>query len=194
MTAVLKSSLLVSPEEYIQGELVSEVRHEYIDGHVYAMAVASDDHNRIAGNIFGELRERLRGKRCEPFINDMKVRTPPEISDSFYYPDVVVTSDPADNQKYYREHPTIIFEVLSPDTERIDRKEKALAYWAIPSVKVYVLVEQSRAAMTVLRRGGNGWKSQAIEGLNNVLTLPEIEAEIPFTRIYERTSPAPRAT
>jgi Uma2 family endonuclease len=192
MTAILKSSLLVSPQEYLQGELVSEVRHEYIDGHVYAMAGASQDHNRITGNIFSFLHEHLRGKRCEPFVTDMKVRTPPDISDAFYYPDVLVSCDPADQKDYYREQPTIIFEVLSPDTERIDRREKAMAYWTIPSLKAYVLVEQSRALITVLRRGANGWKSQIIEGLDSRLRLPEIKVEIPFGRIYERTSIASR--
>ena len=75
MTALLKPEL-ISIQEYLEGELLSEVRHEYIGGCVYAMAGASDDHNRIGGNIFGELRERLRGKRCEPFGSDMKFRIP----------------------------------------------------------------------------------------------------------------------
>src|SRR6266404_1937645 len=62
----------VSVEEYLEGELHSQVRHEYVEGHVYAMAGASDDHNRIAGNIFSFLHAALRGKPCEPFIGDMK--------------------------------------------------------------------------------------------------------------------------
>lgn len=188
MTAVPKSTFLISPEEYLEGERMSEIRHEYIDGYVYAMAGASDDHNRIAGNIFAHLHEKLRGKRCEAFINDMKVRVPPEISDAFYYPDVLVTCDPKDDEKYFRESPTILFEVLSPDTERIDRREKALAYFAIPSVKVYVLVEQSRIGLTVLQRSDTGWKSRMITSLSDTLMLPEIETEIPLERIYERTS------
>ncbi len=192
MTAIPKSTFLILPEEYLAGELVSETRHEYIDGHVYAMAGASDDHNRIVVNIVSELRERLRGKRCEPFSNDMKVKIPPEIADAYYYPDVLVSCDPSDNQKYFRERPTVLFEVLSPETERIDRKEKALAYWSISSLKTYVLVEQSRATITVLRRGANGWKPQIIDGLGDVLSLPEIEAEIPMARVYERTSLIPR--
>jgi Uma2 family endonuclease len=70
--ALAHSDDLISVEDYLQGERTSEIRHEYVGGHVYAMAGASDDHKRIAGNIFGELRERLRGKRCEPFMVDMK--------------------------------------------------------------------------------------------------------------------------
>src|SRR5438067_137815 len=74
--AVAQSQQLISVEDYLEGERHSEVRHEYVGGHVYAMAGASEDHNRVAGNIFGELRERLRGKRCEPFMVDMKLKIP----------------------------------------------------------------------------------------------------------------------
>jgi Uma2 family endonuclease len=72
MNAVLKTSSWISPEEYLDGERFSEVRHEYIDGYVYAMAGASDDHNRIALNIAAELKSQLRGGPCEAFMNDMK--------------------------------------------------------------------------------------------------------------------------
>src|SRR3954463_3956632 len=87
-SAVAQSQQLVSLEDYLEGERLSEIRHEYVGGYVYAMAGASEDHNRIAGNIFGELRERLRGKRCEPFMADMKLKIPD--GQAFYYPDVLV--------------------------------------------------------------------------------------------------------
>jgi Uma2 family endonuclease len=174
-------------EEYLEGEKSSEVRHEYVDGHVYAMAGASDDHNRIAGNIFGELHERLRGKRCEPFMSDMKFKLPG--SDVFYYPDVLVACEPNDNAKYFRERPTIVFEVLSAETERTDLREKRFAYALVPSLKVYVIVYQAKAQLTVLRRArSNSWHEQMIEGVNGALKLPEIKVEIPLARIYERTA------
>ena len=131
MTALVKPEP-ISVEEYLQGELLSDIRHEYVGGMVYAMAGASDDHNRIAGNIFGELRERLRGKRCEPFTSDMKFKLAK--FDSFYYPDVLVTCDPTDNAKYFRERPTVVFEVLSPDTERTDTREKRYAYVTVDAL------------------------------------------------------------
>ena len=188
MTAVAKTADWISPEEFIAGELSSEVRHEYLDGRVYAMAGASDEHNRIAGNIFGELRERLRGQRCEPFMNDMKVKIPPAFADAYYYPDVIVAGDASDRAKFDRERPSIIFEVLSPETERIDRGEKAQAYRQIATVELYILVEQERPAITVLRRADQGWANEIIEGRNAILKLPRIGVEIPFERIYERTS------
>jgi Uma2 family endonuclease len=99
----------VSVEEYLEGELHSQVRHEYVEGHVCAMAGASDDHNRIAGNIFSFLHSALRGKPCEPFINDMKVKI--QLASAFYYPDVLVACDPTDKEQYYRERPVVIVEV-----------------------------------------------------------------------------------
>ena len=188
MSAIARPLAWISPEDYIEAERVAELRHEYVDGHVYAMAGASDDHNRIAGNIFRELSNAFRGRRCEPFINDMKVKIPPAFADVYYYPDVFVVCDPADNAKYHRERPSVILEVISPDTERIDRREKSIVYRSIPELTAYVIVEQDRIAMTVLRRSESGWQSEVLEGPGAVLELPGIGVEIPLERIYERTT------
>jgi Uma2 family endonuclease len=188
MSIATQPTALITPEEYLEGERLSETRHEYVSGHVFAMAGASVDHNRIAGNIFRELGNALRGKRCEPFINDMKVKLPPMLGDAFYYPDVVVACDPSDNAKYYRERPTIIFEVLSPETERTDQREKTIAYRSMPSITTFALVDQSRMALTVHRRTGTGWQTEVLEGRNAILKLSDIGVEIPLERIYERTA------
>jgi Uma2 family endonuclease len=188
MSAIARPRNWITPEEYLEGEKISEVRHEYVDGAVYAMVGASDDHNRIGGNIFAELRERLRGRRCEQFISDMRAKMPPSFGPTYYYPDVMVVCDPTDNAKYFRERPSVIFEVISPETERTDRGEKALAYRQIPSLTVYVLVEQNSISLTVFRRSKSGWASETVEGRTGVLKLPELGVEIPLERIYERTS------
>lgn len=188
MSTATQPITFITPDEYLEGERLAEIRHEYVNGHIYAMAGASDDHNRIAGNIFGELRERLRGKRCEPFINDMKVKIPPVFADVFYYPDVMLACDPSDNAKYYRERPTVIFEVLSPETERTDQREKAIAYHAISSLTAYVIVEQDRLALTVQRRTEAGWHPEVLEGRSAILRLPEVGFEISLEHIYERTA------
>jgi Uma2 family endonuclease len=190
MTAIPKAADWISADEYLEGERRAEVRHEYVDGRVYAMAGASDDHNRIAGNIFAELRERLRGQRCEPFINDMKVKIPPAFADVYYYPNVLVACDPTDNARYFRERPTVIIEVLSPETERTDRREKAIAYRQIATVEAYVLVEQERMAVTILRRTEPGWQSEVIDAPGSILKLPGIGVEISLERFYERTTVA----
>ena len=98
--------------------------------------------------------------------------------------------DPADNARYFRERPSIIFEVISPETERTDRREKAIVYRQISSMETYILVEQDRMALTILRRGDPGWKSETLEGFTAVLKLEAIGVEIPLERIYERTAVA----
>jgi Uma2 family endonuclease len=175
----------VSVEEYLEGERNSQVRHEYVEGHVYAMAGASDDHNRIAGNIFSFLHSALRGKPCEPFINDMKAKI--QLASAFYYPDVLVACDPTDKEKYYRERPVVIVEVLSPETRRTDEREKAVAYRLVSSVEVYLLVEQDRSRITALHRADNDWRREVIEGRTVALKLECLGVEIPMERIYERT-------
>jgi Uma2 family endonuclease len=178
----------VSVEEYLEGERDSQLRHEYVEGHVYAMAGASADHNRIAGNIFSFLHSALRGKPCEPFINDMKAKIPPQLASAFYYPDVLVACDPTDQEKYYRERPVVIVEVLSPETRRTDEREKAIAYRLFSTVKVYLLVEQDRLRITVLDRADNDWRREVVEGRTTVLKLECLDVEIPLERIYERTA------
>jgi Uma2 family endonuclease len=120
----------------------------------------------------------------------MKVKIPPAFADIYYYPDVLIACDPTDNARYFRERPTVIIEVLSTDTERTDRREKAIAYRHIPTVEAYVLVEQERMAATLLRRTEPGWQSEVIEGPCAILKLPGIGVEIPLERIYERTTVA----
>jgi len=187
--ALSHSQTQISAKEYIEGEKLSEIRHEYVGGYVYAMAGASDEHNRIGVNLLGELRERLRGKRCEPFGADMKLKLPG--STAFYYPDAMVTCDPADNAKFFRERPTVVFEVLSPETERTDQREKMFAYALIDSLRVYVIISQEKPELTVLRRAKPGpWLAKTISGIGSVLELPEIKIQVPLLRIYERTKSA----
>jgi|SRR5947209_7157575 len=186
-SAVAQSQHLISVEEYLEGERLSEIRHEYVGGKVYAMAGASDNHNRIAINIVSQLVERLRGKRCEPFGADMKLKMPG--SEAFYYPDALIACDPSDSATYFRERPIVVFEILSPDTERIDQREKRFAYSLIPSLKVYVMVAQDKIEVTILRRGKRRqWVGEVINGRGSVLKLPEVKVEIPLARIYERTA------
>lgn len=193
MSAVTQVQRFLSVDEYLEGERHSEVRHEYVGGHAYAMAGASDEHNRIAGNIFSALHQALRGKRCEPFMADMKLKIPD--SQVFYYPDVLVACDPSDNASYFRERPTVVFEVLSPDTERTDQREKRFAYALVPSLRVYVIVAQDKRQLTVLRRGrGVPWETETVEERNAVLKLPELKLEIPLASIYERTTAGRRAS
>ena len=193
MNAVSRPSNWISPEDYIAGELTSEVRHEYFAGEVVAMDAeptgmggASLAHNVIAGNIFADLHVTLRGKSCQPFINDMKAHIQKKQDEWFYYPDVMVNCDPAGQQKYYCDTPSVIVEVMSPSTERIDRREKLMAYELIPSLHTYVLVSQERREVTIHRRTGDDWTTERLPENGDALRIPELEFEMTLDAIYAR--------
>ena len=178
---------LISWENYESMESRSQQRHEYVNGQVYARAGASWNHNRVAGNVFGELRQQLRGKRCEAFMADLKLRIDLRREQFGYYPDVMVVCDPKDQGTLPVTNPTVVFEVLSKSTARIDRREKLLAYPAVPSLMAYVLLEQSQPVVTIHRRSDQ-WQAETVVGLQAVLALPEVGAELPLSLIYERVN------
>nr|MDQ3375058.1 Uma2 family endonuclease [Acidobacteriota bacterium] len=89
----------ISIENYLAGERISPVKHEYVYGEVYAMAGTSDNHNRIAGSVYAELSNHLRNSRCEPFMGDIKVRVSPNV---YYYPDVLVSYEETVEDTHFR--------------------------------------------------------------------------------------------
>src|SRR5688572_6932440 len=104
MTA-LKKPELISVEEYLAGELVSRVKHEYRGGFVYAMAGGRSQHNEIATNITVAVGGRLRGKPCRPYNSDMKVRVPPPPTERYYYPDASIVCRPVEPDANFLEDP-----------------------------------------------------------------------------------------
>jgi len=172
-------------EEYLAGEPKSAIRHEYIAGTVYAMAGAGERHNRISLNIAFHLRAASRGKPCGVFINDMKLRI--NDSDSFYYPDVMVTCDPTDTQPLFKTLPCLLVEVLSPSTETIDRRERMLAYRKLPTLCHYLLVSQDQRWVQWHQRNDQGqWEvfDLSQQGLLR-LGCPGIVAQLTLDDIYE---------
>ncbi len=188
MSTATASTPWISPDDYLKGELLSEVRHEYFAGGVFAMARASLNHNRIVGDIFLALQSHLRGKKCESFTNDMKAHIQSEGDDWFYYPDVMVNCDPAGQHQYYCDTPTVIVEVLSPDTEATDRREKRLAYEKIAALHTYILVAQDRRELLIFRRKpGGGWLREVLPEAGDALRIPELDFVLPLDAIYART-------
>ncbi len=184
MSAAPKRNL-ISVEEYLTGELRSPTKHEYLGGIVHAMAGARVGHNRIKGNIFGSLFIRLRGKRCQPFDSDSKIRVVVHGQVRFYYPDVSVICRSNPPEELFQSEPVVIVEVLSRTTRRTDLTEKKDAYLTIPSLQVYVLIEQELPFAVVYRRNSSGFEREVFEGLDAVIALPEIEAELALAEVYE---------
>lgn len=185
--SVPKKVQQLSVAEYLEAEKDSPVRHEYIDGQIFAMAGASDRHNRIAGTFYNRLDDHLGDGPCEPFISDMKVWVSESV---FYYPDVVVACDGAGADEYYRKQPRLIIEVSSPSTERIDRSEKLLAYKQIKSLKEYVIVSQDRVRIEVFRRGRGGrWSWEVLTELSDELHLESVGLKLTLAEVYRRVFP-----
>lgn len=181
----------VSVDDYLAGELVSPVKHEYLGGFVYAMAGARNVHNLIGGNIFGSLFGRLRGSACRPYNSNTKIRVRLPNHVRFYYPDVSVVCEPNPGDDTFQDQPIVVIEVLSEKTRRIDCSEKRDAYLAIPSLHVYLLFEQSCAAAMVFRRTGQGFVEERYAGSDAVIPLTEVGANLPLSEVYERVEFAP---
>jgi Uma2 family endonuclease len=183
MSAALKWNL-VSVEDYLAGELDSPIKHEYLGGVVYAMAGARNLHNRIATNTLGALHFRLRGWPCEPFNSDTKIRIRLPTQTRFYYPDVSVVCRPNPPLESFQDDPAAIVEVVSRRTRRIDEGEKKDAYLTIPSLNVYMLIEQDRPLVQVYRRTEAGFVREVYEGLDAIIPLGEIDIVLPLAEIY----------
>jgi Uma2 family endonuclease len=174
----------VSVADYLAGELVSPVKHEYLGGVVYARTEERNLHHHIASNIFAALHARLRGRRCRPFGSDTKVRLRLPTEVRFYYPDVSVVCRPNPPTDSFQDEPAVVFEVVSHGTRRVDENEKKDAYLTIPSLAVYVLLEQEMAAAFVFRRTEQGFVLEVYAGLGAILPLDEIDADLPLAEVY----------
>jgi Uma2 family endonuclease len=184
MSAIKKLDL-ISVEDYLAGELVSPVKHEYLGGIVYAMAGARNAHNLIASNTLIALGTRLRGRRCRPFNSDTKIRVQLPFHVRFYYPDVSVICRPNPQSDSFQDEPAVIVEVLSRKTRRTDEGEKKDAYLSIPSLCAYLLVEQASPTVVVHRRTKRGFVREVYEGLETVIPLSKIGTELPLAEVYD---------
>lgn len=173
----------ISPEEYLRIEREAETKSEYDDGVMYAMAGASREHGLIIGNLGWALRNRPPAS-CRAFPSEMKVRV---LATRFFYPDTSIVCGKesyADDHKDILLNPLIIFEVLSPTTEKFDRGPKFFSYEAIESLKEYVLVWQDTYRIEHFRREREHWIYTKFEGRDAQLTLPAVNCEIPLADIY----------
>lgn len=182
---------LVGVEDYLAGELESPIKHEYIAGVVYAMAGARNLHNVIAGNVFGNLYSRLRGGPCRPYNSDTKVRVRLPSHVRFYYPDVSVICKSNPNDESYQDEPAVVVEVLSRKTRRTDEGEKKDAYLTIPSLSLYLLVEQETAAVVAYRRTEQGFVREVYADAGAVIPMGEVGTKLPLAEIYDSVNFTP---
>lgn len=159
---------LITVNEYLRGEEESEGRHEYVGGVVYAMTGGTNAHAEISINCATQLHSQLAGKPCKVYGSDTKIRLNVQGQERFYYPDVSVTCDPSSPSDTFQEKPILIIEVLSPGTRRLDMGEKRDAYFTLPSLKYYLLLEQASPGAVLYLRDGDQWN-------RSVHTEPDFE-------------------
>lgn len=185
MTGALKWNLMTE-QDYLAGELVSSVKHEYIGGTLHAMAGAGNRHTTITVNITGILWSRLKGRPCQPFKADTKIhiRLPTHVR--FYYPDASVVCRANPDTDSFQDDPVVIVEVLSGSTRRLDDGEKRDGYLTIPSLRVYLLVEQDESTFVAYRRTEQGFVREIHTGREAIFPLPEIGIDLPLAEVYDR--------
>lgn len=175
----------LTPEEYLAFEEGSPVKHEYIDGDIYAMAGTTDSHNTIAINLSTIIRPHLRGTDCRVYFADVKVRL--EQRNRFYYPDLLVTCDRRDRDTpTYKRYPKLIIEILSDSTEAFDRGDKFNDYQILPSLEEYVLISSKTQRVEIYRRQAHPWwryESYIPDKPN--LTLASLKLDLKLADVYE---------
>lgn len=183
--ALAFSDKRISLEKYLEGELASEVRHEFVAGNIYAMSGGTLNHQRLVGNFIFQSRLQLSGKSCFPTGSDFKLNVAlSDGSEAFYYPDAMIVCEPVTGDALFTDSPSVILEVLSPTTRRIDETQKYRDYITIPSLQTYVLAETDGAFLTVHRRERDGFRMETLQGVDAVLELPEAGVSISLAELY----------
>jgi len=172
----------ITVEEYFQlEENDPDTRYEYVDGHVYAMAGGTANHDTIKSNIQRILWNLLRGSRCRVYSSDMKVY----ISETrYFHPDVIVTCDPRDRGTIQAiQSPRLVVEVLSPTTELTDRTWKLKNYLAHPTIEEYILVDSQSCKIELYLKKQNKWIYEAFENTDEII-LNSLGAHFTFADAY----------
>ena len=178
-------------EEYLAFEKTSPIKHEYVSGQLYTMAGGTKNHNRIADDFGAVLNRQFaqRGQSCEAFTPDVKVPVNPEV---YYYPDVVVACDELtedeDDDEYIAENPVLLVEVLSKRTQRTDRYEKMREYQFLPSLREYVIIEQTHYQVEVYHHhaAGEAWQKEIHTDPTQEVVLASVNARFTLAEIYGR--------
>jgi Uma2 family endonuclease len=167
-------------EAFLEWEDRQPIRYEFDGLRAIAMTGGTRAHAAIQVNLAVALVTRLRGKACRYFGNDLKI----QVAGSIRYPDGFVTCAPGAPRDKIARDPVVIFEVLSDSTTGIDTVVKNREYAATASVRRYVLLAQDVIGGTMFERKGEDWIGHVL-GPDAVLSMPEIDVEVPIAEFYE---------
>lgn len=177
---------LYSFRDYLLAERESTLRHEYLNGEVWAMAGGSPDHAAVAVNVQTLLSQALRGRPCRVFNTVLRIRV--QKTGLATYPDASVICgrvelDPEDDKGHTAVNPALLVEVLSPSTEDYDRGEKLANYKQIPSLREVMLVAHDDRRVDLWRRTKRGWTQRVFRDGESV-ALTSLECALSVTDIY----------
>jgi len=183
--------LEMTEEEYLTFEAESELRHEFVDGKIYAMAGSDWKHSMVTQSAGTALYTQLRGKGCRVSSPDLRLKVSSK-KVSYRYPDIMVICGDlqfAENRTDTITNPTLIVEVLSPSTALEDRNAKLDEYRTLESVQDYVLISVDEAKVEVFSRyEGETWLYTSVKGLDSSITLPSIDCILHLSDVYEQVS------
>jgi len=180
----------LTPEEYLALERAAETKSEYFEGEMVATSGASRPHNLIVTNLVSELRGQLKGRPCEVYAADMRVKIETLRRPMYTYPDLVaVCGEPQLEDEHLDTllNPTLLVEVLSPSTESYDRGRKFAAYRTLSSLQEVVLVAQDEPLVELYtRQPDQRWLLSEVAGLDAVAQLISVDCELSLREIYDK--------
>jgi Uma2 family endonuclease len=186
--AIAQSKHRLTPEEFLAWDATQTLRHEYVDGEVFAMAGAGDAHVTAAGNVYLALRQHLAGTPCRTFITDMKLHV--NAAKVYFYPDVMVTCSASDAASAtIKYEPVLLVEVLSPSTAAFDRGNKFATYRTIATLREYLLVDPDKHSADLYRLGSDGlWVLHPFDE-NSTVHLASVQLDIPPALLWAELPP-----
>ncbi len=178
----------ITAEEYLAFERAAKDKHEFISGKIVAMAGATDRHNVIASNVFGELWTQLKGTNCRAFASDMRVNAK---RGNYFYPDIVVTCGERKFEDIKKKdvlvNPTVILEVLSKSTKLKDRNEKFESYILLESLTDYVLIEQDVMRIEHYSRiDEKNWNVRIYAAAGEEIIFESIKCKLSVADVYAK--------
>lgn len=187
MIMQLEEKKIYTPEEYLEFEVNSDTRHEYIDGEIIPMTGGTPEHNEIASILNAALRVALKGKPYSIFVADQRLWIPDH--NLYTYPDVMVVPRPFQRQQGQTDtiiNPVMIAEVLSKSTKSYDRDEKFSAYRTIPTFQEYLLIDQYTSHVDqYFKTGSHQWIFTEYNDMESSISLSSIPSEIRLADLYE---------
>jgi Uma2 family endonuclease len=174
----------MSLDEFLVWDDGTDTRYELVAGFPLAMAPGMEEHGVLAARLAARLESALAGRRPCRAVAEAGILDP-DRADMFFVVDIGVTCAPHERRRQYMQDPILLVEILSPSTERHDRKVKIPAYQRIASVQEILLVDSDSRYAEIHRRQGEQWIIQIITKPDGTIQLSSVGIEIAMSDLYD---------